>query len=267
MSTPLKGKIALVTGGGRGIGRGIALALAKLGADVAITARSTEQIDMVAAELHALGVRSLAVPADVSLLADVERVVQTVAAQLGRIDILINNAGTLGTLGPLEATDPATWALTQQVNVVAPYAFIRATYPAMKANGYGRVINIGSGVARDNGKPRMGGYSVSKAALDMLSRHTGTEIDGTGVTVNSVYPGVVDTAMIAHIRAQPADTMGPMKDRFDRMAADGTLSDAERVGWMISAVVLSDKNAAVMDVRNIGDELWAILDAHGVKVN
>jgi len=262
MATPLQNKTALVTGGGRGIGRGIALALAQLGADVALTARTKSEIDAVADEIRAHGVRALAVPADVSEHANITRVVGATADELGPVDVLVNNAGVIGPMNIVEETEAEAWAFVQAVNVVAPYGFIREVLPGMKARGYGRIINISSGAGRDRGKLRWSAYSVSKAAVNMLTRNVSMEIDGTGVTINSVYPGVVNTAMIEHIRSQPADEVGPIQDRFHQMAADDTLTDPETVGWQVAAVALTAHNGEVLDVRVVGDELAKTLAEH-----
>lgn len=255
----LNGHNALVTGGGRGIGRALALKLAELGANVVVTARSKDEINAVADEVRALGVKALAIPADVANYADVERVITQATDDLGTIDIIINNAGTTGAIDRIENTDPEMWATTQMVNIVGAYNVIRATVAGMLDKGWGRVVNIGSGAGLGTGMPRMGAYSVSKAALDMLSRSAASELGERGVLVNSVYPGVVETVMTRGVSQTP--TAGPVADRFNKMFEEGSMLTPEQSADLIIGVLFSDKNGEVLDVRDDGEALKSYLAA------
>ncbi len=260
----LKGHTALVTGGGRGIGRALALQLAKLEANVAVMARSKDEINAVAGEIRAFGVGTMPVTGDVS---DYDTVVETVAKiseTLGTVDIVVNNAAIIGSIDSIENTDPALWAKTQQVNIVGPYHTIHAALPGMLDAGWGRVINIGSGVARGQGKLRLGGYSVSKAALDMLTRNAAAEVGERGVHINSVYPGVVATEMTKEIRT--AETSGALGERFRKMYGAGEMFKPEQSAELILGVLFSDKNGEVLDVRRDGDELLGYLKAATAQV-
>jgi NAD(P)-dependent dehydrogenase (short-subunit alcohol dehydrogenase family) len=250
----LTGRVALVTGGGRGIGRAIALALATYGAKVSVTARSVDAIHAVSAEL---GENGMAVAGDVTQPEDVQRIIQTTTETFGPIDILVNNAGTLGPMGHLEDTDPAAWTQAVAVNLFGVYYFMQALLPGMKARGYGRIINIGTGAAKGNGMKNISAYSTSKAAMTMLTRHTAVDLADTGVTVNSVAPGVVDTAMTQTIRANP--DAGASGERLRRLYDDGQMFQPEDVAHWMVAVILSDKNGEILDVRQDSDELDAIL--------
>lgn len=255
------GRVALVTGGGRGIGRGVALALAHFGAKVAVTARSTDEIEAVATQIKAQGGDALAVTGDVSNLADVQRIISETTAKLGAVDILFNNAGIIGPLNKLEDTDPALWVKTQEINVFGAYYCLREVLPGMKARNWGRVINISSGAANNNGMPHAAAYSISKLALDMLAKNVSIEVADMDIRINSVAPGVVDTGMVEEIRT--TQTSHPnMRGRFNEMKAEGAFSDPQYVGKLLVAVMLGDWRGAVLDVRNIPDELNAILAEH-----
>lgn len=259
--TIIDGRVALVTGGGRGIGRGIALALAAYGAKVAVTARSTEQIEAVATEIREAGGTAVALTADIASYEDVQRVVRETEAQLGPIDILVNNAGIIGPLNPIEETAPVLWAKTLQINVLGSYYCIREVLPGMKARNFGRIINLGSGAARKNGMPHAAAYSISKTSLDMLTRNVSTELAETEIAINTVYPGVVDTEMVHTVRT--TDGSHPIiKNRFQEMNESGGFAQPEDVGRQFVAVMLGDWRGEVLDVREIPDELQAILDAN-----
>jgi NAD(P)-dependent dehydrogenase (short-subunit alcohol dehydrogenase family) len=253
------GKVALVTGGGRGIGRGIALALAKYGAKVAVMARSTDEIEQVANEIRATGGTALALSGDVASYADVQRVVAQTTAELGAIDILVNNAAIIYVGGYLEETNPETWLQTQQVNLVGAYYTLHATLPHMKAQGYGRIVNISSGAAQGI-IPRGTAYCVSKAGLETLTKIVAAETQGTGVCVVSINPGEVDTMMQAQIRSLPLEQMGEgLYAYFHSLKAEGKLADPLHVGEQIVAVLMTDKTGETLYIGDIADEVTAIL--------
>jgi NAD(P)-dependent dehydrogenase (short-subunit alcohol dehydrogenase family) len=256
----LTGKTALVTGGGRGIGRSIALSLAKRGAAVALMARTANDIEQVAGEITALGGRALPLAGDVANLVDVVRVVEQTKRELGSIDILINNAAILGPLDATDQVDPTTWVQAQQVNLIGAFYCQRSVMPDMLASGWGRIVNISSGAATGTGMSRASAYSVSKAALDMLSKATGAEVSGRGIAITSVYPGIVDTAMQAEIRSAPEDHADPaLVQRFRENYARGLLADPDHVGELIAAVVLGDFNGQIVDVRTDRETLLRLL--------
>ena len=186
--------VALVTGGGRGIGREIALALARRGCAVAVAARTRAAVEATAADARAYGVKVLAVELDVTAPASVETAVAAVAGALGPIDVLVNNAG-IAESAPFVKTDAPLWDRHFAVNVRGPYLVTRAVLPGMLARGWGRVINVAS-LAGLYGAPYVTAYTASKHALVGFTRALATEVAGKGVTVNALCPGYVATDMV-----------------------------------------------------------------------
>ena len=222
----LQGKVALITGASKGLGRAIALALAREGAALALCARGEPALQTVATECRVLGAEVLAVPADVANPADRERLVSLTLARFGRVDVLVNNASTLGpTPLPLLAdTDPEAFEEVIRVNLIAPFLLTRSVVGGMLLRGSGVVINVSSDAAV-NGYPGWGGYSAAKAGLDGLTRVWAAELAGSGVTVVSEDPGDMDTEM--HRAALPDDDPAALArpeqvaPAFVRLAAGG----------------------------------------------
>jgi 3-hydroxybutyrate dehydrogenase len=195
---------ALVTGGGRGIGKAIALALAEAGADVVVTGRNREELAAVAA---LCGGRALL--ADLSSRQDTDRLVAEIAVDAstrGPIEILINNAGVSDSAA-LEKTDDAMWDRIMEINVTAPFRLTRALVPAMVTAGWGRVINIASNAGL-TGYGYTLAYCASKHALVGLTRALAIDLARTGVTINALCPGWVETQMASDASARIADKTG-----------------------------------------------------------
>jgi len=187
----LEGKVALVTGGGRGIGRAIALALARAGADVAVTARSVAEIEAVAREIRALGRKAAALPADVGDRLQVDASVETAGQSLGPVQILVNNAG-MAVSAKLGDIDDPLWDRHLRVNLTGAFYASRAALPGMLAAGWGRIVNVAS-VAGRQGYPYVAAYVASKHGLLGLTRALALEVVQTGITVNAICPGYVAT--------------------------------------------------------------------------
>ncbi|MEK7778230.1 MAG: SDR family NAD(P)-dependent oxidoreductase [Chloroflexota bacterium] len=188
MDMGLSGKVAIITGGSRGLGRHAALTLAREGCNVAICARGQETVDRTVAELQGLGVRALGVQADVTIPADATRLFQAVVDALGAVDVLVNNVG--GSRGrEFDAADDAAWEYTLQLNLFSAIRLSRLVLPAMKEKGWGRIINITSIWGREHGDGLT--YMTAKAALIAFSKHLAREVAGTGITVNTVAPGSI----------------------------------------------------------------------------
>jgi 3-oxoacyl-[acyl-carrier protein] reductase len=193
--TDLAGRIALVTGASRGIGRAIAIALAEAGADVAVNyrERATEALEVVET-IHATGRRAIAVPADVSRSDAVSEMVRAVEHGLGLIDILINNAG-IAIFHDIDALTEEDFDQTIAVNLKSAFLCIQAVVPHMRERGWGRIVNISSGAARGAGGigPH---YNASKAGMEGLARGYAARLVKHGITVNSVAPSLIATDMV-----------------------------------------------------------------------
>jgi NAD(P)-dependent dehydrogenase (short-subunit alcohol dehydrogenase family) len=190
----LTGKVALVTGGARGLGRTIALALAEAGADVALAGRTISSLEDTARELAGLtGRRVQPFAADVTKLDDVTRLAAEVASAMGPVDILVNNAGN-NIRGNIQDLSEADWDSVLDTNLKGPFLVSRAIGPDMVKRGWGRVINLGS-ILSSIALPGRAPYSSAKAGVTALTRVLGLEWAGTGVTVNAICPGPFGTEM------------------------------------------------------------------------
>ncbi|MDR3472726.1 MAG: SDR family NAD(P)-dependent oxidoreductase [Devosia sp.] len=190
----LKGEVALVTGASRGIGRAIAEAQAREGAQVVLVARSLEQVQSVADHITAGGGMALAFAADVLDLGAIERVVAEVEAAIGGITLLTNNAAAFRAIGPIWAVDPAEWWQDVETNLRGPFNCCRAVLPGMRARRRGRIINLAGGGAATS-FPNGSGYATSKAGLLRFTECVSDTLVDTGVTMFAMDPGLVHTSM------------------------------------------------------------------------
>jgi NAD(P)-dependent dehydrogenase (short-subunit alcohol dehydrogenase family) len=236
----LEGKVALITGASRGLGRATAMAFAREGAALAVCARGQEALQQVAAEVAALGAPVLAVPADVRSTRDLERLVALTLDRYQRVDILVNNASELGPtpLPYLADYPPAAFDDVLQVNVVAPFRLAQALIGSMLLRDRGVIINVTSDAAL-TGYPGWGAYAVSKAALEGLTRTWAAELAQTGVRIYSVDPGDMDTDMhrAAIPDADPSELARPddVALAFVRLA---TTAEADFAGRRLEAAAL-----------------------------
>ncbi len=191
----LNGRIALVTGASRGIGRAVAIALARAGADVAVNykERAAEAIEVVET-ISGMGRRAIAVPADVSRSEAVNDMFRAIEHSLGTVDILVNNAG-IAILCDIDALSEEDFDRTIAVNLKSAFLCIRAAIPHMRERGWGRIVNISSGAARGAGGigPH---YNASKAGMEGLARGYAARLVKHGITVNSVAPSLIATDML-----------------------------------------------------------------------
>ncbi len=214
----LAGQVALVTGGGRGIGRGIALELTAAGARVAVAARTKEQVEAVAAEIG-----GIAIEADVSDRDAVERLVARVEDELGPLDLLVSNAGIAADEESAWEIDPDEWWHVFEVNVHGVYFCCRAVIPRMLERGGGRIVNVASGAAYLPGS-RSTAYSASKAAVHRFSETLAAQLSPHGIPVFSISPGLVRTEMTRDSFADDAPWTPPeLAPRLVRALASGRL--------------------------------------------
>lgn len=194
----LEGKVAVITGAGRGIGRAIALALAKEGAKVAVSARTSAEIEEVAAEISANGGEAIAIQADMASETDIKRMIQEAEAKLGSIDILINNAAVLK-LSPIADMSTETWDELMNVNVRSIFIACREVLSSMIKRKSGRIINVGSTAGR-RGYVEQGAYCSSKHALAGLSKVLSLETKPYGIRIHVLAPGGVLTGLSQELR-------------------------------------------------------------------
>jgi NAD(P)-dependent dehydrogenase (short-subunit alcohol dehydrogenase family) len=186
----LEGRAALVSGIGPGLGRAVALALAREGADVALAARRKEHLEPVAAAIQALGRRAVACPTDVARPEDCARIVSRAVEALGGLDVLVNSAAAFGRGEPLADGDPAGWHEAMNVSFFGALHLTHAAVASLRASGRGRVIMVGSMGTRDP-QPGEGAYAASKAALLMATKTLARELGRDGIRVNAVNPGYI----------------------------------------------------------------------------
>ncbi len=187
----LSGQVGLVTGASRGIGRAIALALAEAGLDLALAARGQAALDAVADEVRALGRRCVAVATDVGVPAEVDRLVARALAELGRLDVLVNNAG-VDAHGTVEESAVEDWQRVLATNLTGPYLCSRAVLPAMRRQGGGAIVNISSGAGK-TGYAGMAAYCASKFGLMGFAEALAAEVGDQGIKVSTICPGTTVT--------------------------------------------------------------------------
>jgi 3-hydroxybutyrate dehydrogenase len=227
----LQGRRAIVTGAGRGIGRAIALQLARAGAHVAVSARTAAEIDACAAELRGLGVQAVAVTCDVARPDEVRQLVERARAALGGVDILVNGAGVAPS-ALLHRTTSEEWRAAIDTNLSGCFYTMREVLPELLERQWGRIVNIAS-IAGKTGYPYISAYAASKHGVLGLTKCAALETASKGITVNAVCPGYVDTPMtdasIARIveraKLDPADA----RKRLEDMSPQRRLFTAEEV--------------------------------------
>jgi 3-hydroxybutyrate dehydrogenase len=229
----LSDRIALITGGGRGIGRAIAIAFAREGAQVALAARTASQIEQVAREIATeTGVKTLPVVCDIADSASIQSLFAKVLESFGRgPDVLVNNAG-IAESAPLIKTDDALWQRHLAINLSGTFYCTRAALPGMLERGWGRIINVAS-IAGKTGAPYIAAYSASKHGVLGLTRSVAMEVAAKGVTVNAICPGYVDTEMtsqgVANITAKTGRSESEALETILKMSPQHRLVTSEEV--------------------------------------
>ena len=231
----LRGRRALVTGGGLGIGKATALALARAGADVAVAARTRAEVDQVAEEARTLGVRAVALTADVGKGEDVKALFRSARETLGGIDILVNGAGIAPT-APFAKTPDDLWHSVLAVNLSGVFFATREALPEMAERGWGRIVNVAS-VAGKTAMPYIAAYSASKHGVLGLTKVAALEVATSGVTVNAVCPGYVDTPMveagIATIVAKTGQKAADIRRRLEEASPQKRMVSSEEVAALV----------------------------------
>jgi len=189
----LKGKIAIVTGASSGIGRSIALYLAKAGADVTLAARRVERLEELAKEIEKMGQRALSIQTDVTKKEDIQKMITETVKKFGRVDILVNNAGVLDFKNFLEIDDES-WNKILNVNLRGYFWTAQEAAKEMVKKKYGKIINIAS-IAGLAAFPQITVYNISKAAVIMLTKSMAAELGPFNINVNTIAPGVIETEM------------------------------------------------------------------------
>lgn len=218
MDNEARGRVAVVTGAGRGLGRGVAIALAERGHPVVGVARDAAQLAETADLIRTAGGRMLARPADVSDPAAVAAMATFVRDQLGPPSILVNAAGIFGPIALIRDADPAAWVQTIMIDAVAPFLTTQAFLGDMIDAGWGRIVNVTSAASLHPPGALNSAYATAKVALNQLTRHVAAETAGTGVTANVIHPGDVKTDMWRDIADRVA-TMGPEAEPYRQWAA------------------------------------------------
>lgn len=194
MSFNLDGKVALVTGAGRGIGKAIAIAYARSGAAICCVARTLSEVQNVALEIEQAGGRSIAVSADVRTYDAVDQAFSQTSREFGGIDIVVINAGINASPSLVEQSDPEAWRDTLETNLLGAFYCARSAVPHLRRRGAGKIITVGSGLGH-RGVPARSAYSCSKAALWMLTRVLAQELAQYNISVNELIPGPVQTSL------------------------------------------------------------------------
>jgi len=207
----LEGKVALVTGGSRGIGRATALGFAEVGADVVVASRKLPELEKVVDEIRGLGRKSLAVASHVGRMEQIRNLVDEVVAEFGRIDILVNNAGTSPVISPALDLEERAWDSIMNLNLKGLFFLSQAVAKVMKEQGGGKIINVAS-VDGFIPEYNIGAYSISKAGVIMATRVMAREWTQYNIRVNTIAPGLVHTQLLeSHWEVAPEDLPEALK--------------------------------------------------------
>jgi 3-oxoacyl-[acyl-carrier protein] reductase len=242
----LEGRIALITGASRGIGRAIARGFAAEGAAIAVTARSEAELQALAAEVAQAGGQAFAIRADLSDASVPPRVVKQVAERFGTIDILVNNAGLGSSSRPMPVVDfdDAFWNLTLALNLTAPYLLTKAVLPMLLAKKWGRIINIAS-INGKIGSLHGAAYAASKHGVLGLTRSVSLEVARDGITVNAICPGPVRTEMNNRRIEYDAKRLGlSFSELESRLTPIGRRLEPDEIVPM-AILLASDESAAI----------------------
>jgi 3-oxoacyl-[acyl-carrier protein] reductase len=248
MGTALRGHVAIVTGGGRGIGRAIARRFASEGASIVVTARTRGEVTNVAAEIEEAGGKAVAVVADVSQEAGCEQTARGAREAFGAIHVLVNNAGIYGPVLPVEKISPREWDEVIAVNLRGPFLMSRLVLPEMYERGSGAIVNIVS-IAAKAAFQLNSPYAASKAGLIGLTHTVAAEAAKKGVRVNAISPGPVpETKMSQELGRALAEYLGADPEKLYKQTLEGILQGRPQTAEEIASAALflvSDQSSAI----------------------
>jgi NAD(P)-dependent dehydrogenase (short-subunit alcohol dehydrogenase family) len=252
MTARFTGKAVLVTGGGTGIGRAIALAFAREGAAVAVAGRSAEPLAQTVKLAEAEGGRATAITTDVTRSDEVARLVSQTVATCGGLDVAVNNAGVLTALGPVGDVDEQEWATLVSVNLTGTLLSMKHEIAHMRGNGGGAIVNVASTLGAHARLANLGAYVATKAAVSALTRNAALDHIREGVRINAVSPGPMDTAMSYRPGEDRAGRAARMAEQLpagrvgglDEMAAAVLYLASPEAGFVVGADLVVDGGAA-----------------------
>ncbi len=246
----LRGKTAIVTGAGRGLGRAVALAMSREGARTAIMSRSVDDLEEVARQMQR---NCFVFKGDVSKPEDARRIVRETRERLSSIDILVHNAAIIGPVRFVEDADDRSWRETIDINLNAAFFFTKLVVPVMKEKGRGKIVNIVSGLGRMP-FPRFCAYSVSKAGLIQLTLSLSEELEDLAIQVNAIDPGVMDMRMQQEIRGIGAEILGEsISQHFIGYKKEGHLKDPGEVARLAVFLASSESDHLSGHVGTMND--------------
>lgn len=224
----LQNKVAIITGGGRGLGRSVALAFSRQGAKVVLAARTKDEIDHVAEELRSLKKDAIAIPTDVSNEDQATQMVRRTLEIYGTVDILVNNAGARGPIAPIHEISLSDWEWTMQANLTSAFLCTKAVLPVLMEKKEGKIINVATTLTP---RPNLTPYMVAKAGLIHFTKQMSRELKEYNIQVNAIHPGVMDTRMQEEIRMAGARAIGT--DMFERLKEEGILHPPDEPAKLI----------------------------------
>jgi NAD(P)-dependent dehydrogenase (short-subunit alcohol dehydrogenase family) len=225
----LKEKVAVITGGGRGIGQAIAFAFAKAGAKVVITSRKAQDLEATANEIKAFGGEAFPLPAHLGKIDEIKKMINTAMEKFGRIDILVNNAGASPAMGSVLECDDRLWDKLMDINLKGAYFVSQAAANIMVKQGGGKIINIAS-VDGFNPEPGLSIYSISKAGMRMVTRAFASELISYNVQVNTIAPGPISTKMMdSHWGHLPPEEAQKVKEAMEKMLPSGRIGNPDEI--------------------------------------
>ncbi len=260
MTLKLKDKVAIVTGAGRGIGKAMALAFAAEDASLTVVSRTLKEVEETANQIRTLGCHALPLKVDISRQADVDMMVERTIREMGKVDILVNNGGIQGPVGPLVENDVQHWIDTININLLGVYFCIRSVLPAMIAQRRGKIINMSGGGATSS-RPYLSAYAVSKTAVVRLTEVLADELKDHNIQVNAIAPGAQKTKMIEEIIAA-GPKAGPKEIADMKRLLDSTDMQFEKFTSL--AIFLASEDSGGLNGRLIS-AVWDDWEKLGTK--